>query len=180
MAITDSAYKTLQQAVQNDYAEIERIKKAIFDAKNDATINRFRQILSDQRVAIDPMSWIDASNVWWRGTDAQKQRTDAIGYIGDTDRRISSLEALLADYEMPVTGKLARDIKAVTDYEKASPTLKSQLAMETAQANAEAAASFLAANQATLLIGSIVFLILVIGVIIYLKNKKTKSKVQTT
>ncbi len=174
---TITAYQALQDKVSADNQLITDLTQKISDLKNDTVTNNQRAILA---VVGPGNDWIDGgttAGTRWTGIDAQGYNRSAQARIAKQDADIILAQGQLSDAK----AQLIIDTKAVTDYETNSPTVKAQIQSElqkslaqTAASAAEKAQAFVSANQKTLVTVVILFVVVVIGVIIFKrKNKKT-------
>lgn len=156
--MADTVYDSLTLAVTNDNLLINSLNKQLSGYLNDpqylTDLSNFKRVNSSQ--------WVDAQGVIYSGGAAAASFASAQKDVDAINGQINSLNAQL----VTAKAKLVSDTKAVTDYQKNSPTLSTQLQNDAAVLLSKAS------NNKLLIYGGIGVVVLIIIAIIIIKKIK--------
>lgn len=156
--MADTVYDSLTLAVTNDNLLINSLNKQLSGYLNDpqylTDLSNFNRVNSSQ--------WVDAQGVIYSGGAAAASYASASKDVRAIQAQIASLNSQMDTAK----AKLITDTKAVTDYQKNSPTLTTQLQNDATALLAKAT------NNKLLIYGGIGVVVLIIIAVIIKKIKK--------
>lgn len=158
--MADTTYDALNKAVTDDRTLITTLNGKLSSLQNDTGINSLRYKLD--RTASIPNQWIDGNGVYWTGNDAFQIHSQALQAVIQNNAD----QALINGQLVSANKKLIEDIAAVTNYQKTSPTLVSQLKTDADLALAKIA------NNKVLIIGGVIALIVIVIIVLIIKKTK--------
>lgn len=156
----ETAYQILQNNVKDISDKLSAQTAILAAAQTDPLIISAKSIMG--QLGGKP-GWIDASGVYWEGSDASAQHATAQHQIGINSDIITNTQNSIADLK----GKLKDANDAVLKYQNESPVVKSEIATAVSNAKAGVVDSW---KSIALTVG--VLVIIIFGLVILFKKKK--------
>lgn len=168
--MSDATYDTLVKNVNDLSTSLKTATDKLSALQNDANYTYYKSRL-DRLIqgGYGANTWIDGGGTVWDGSDAKTGRAEGEAYVRDMDAQKATVQTNITDLKK----SLSDAQKAVTDYQKNSPTVKASIASDILTSQKSET------RKTLIVLGIVIFVILVGGAIIIISKRK-KQNTQTT